>query len=59
MPYAIKKSGDDFKVVNKNTGHVFGTHPSKEKAKKQLAALYVHAPHESFKRRLTQIVESL
>jgi len=43
MPYGIRKSGDKYKVVNKETGRVFGTHPSKEKAKKQLAALYVHA----------------
>jgi hypothetical protein len=43
MPYGIRKSGDKFKVVNKETGRVFGTHSTKEKAKKQLAALYIHA----------------
>lgn len=43
MPYGVRKSGDKFKVVNKETGRVFGTHSSKEKANKQLAALYVHA----------------
>lgn len=43
MPYGIRKSGEKFKVVNKETGRVFGTHSTKEKAKKQLAALYIHA----------------
>jgi len=43
MPYGVRKSGDKFKVVNKETGRVFGTHSSKEKANKQLAALYIHA----------------
>lgn len=46
MPYGIQKSGTKFKVVNKQTGRVFGTHESQAKAKGQLAALYVHAnPH--------------
>ncbi|KKK68670.1 hypothetical protein LCGC14_2941710 [marine sediment metagenome] len=35
MPYAIRKRGDKWVVVNKNTGHVKGTHSSKEKAEKQ------------------------
>ena len=43
MPYGVRKSGDKFKVVNKETGRVFGTHSSKEKANKQLAALYINA----------------
>jgi hypothetical protein len=43
MPYGVRKSGDNFKVVNKETGRVFGTHSTKEKANKQLAALYINA----------------
>jgi hypothetical protein len=43
MPYGIRKSGEKYKVVNKKTGRVFGTHESEAKAKKQLAALYVNA----------------
>lgn len=39
MPYAIRKSGDKFKVVNKETGHVKGTHASREKAQKQVNLL--------------------
>jgi hypothetical protein len=46
MPYAVRKSGDKYKVVNKNTGRVYGTHDSKEKANRQLAALHIHT-HES------------
>ncbi len=43
MPYGIRKSGDKYKVVNKESGRVFGTHESEAKAKKQLAALYANA----------------
>jgi hypothetical protein len=46
MPYAVRKSGDKYKVVNKNTSKVYGTHDSKEKANRQLAALHIHT-HES------------
>ena len=50
MPWIISpsdpKAGPPFKVKNKLTGKVKGTHPSYERAKKQLAALYVHAPEE-------------
>lgn len=46
MPYAVRKSGSKYKVVNKNTGKVYGTHDSKEKANKQLTALHIHT-HES------------
>ena len=48
MPYAIKKSGAGFKVVNKKTGHAFSKKPmSKVKAKKQVAALHINVK-ESF-----------
>ena len=39
MPYALRKSGDKWKVVNSDTGHVKGTHSSKAKAQKQLNLL--------------------
>lgn len=38
-PYEIKKSGDTFQVVKSADGKVMGTHPSREAATKQLAAL--------------------
>jgi hypothetical protein len=48
MPYSIRKSGSGFKVVNKKTGHAFSKKPmTKEKAKKQEAALHINAK-ESF-----------
>ena len=39
MPFAIRKSGNSFQVVNSDTGDVKGEHDSEDKAKKQLAAL--------------------
>jgi len=41
-PYEIQQDGDKWKVVNKETGKVHGTHSSKAKAKKHLAALYAN-----------------
>ena len=35
MPYGIRKSGNKFKVVNKNTGNVKGTHNTRSSAEKQ------------------------
>lgn len=42
MPFGIRKSGDKYKVVNKHTGRVLGTHPSEDAAKKQLAAVNIN-----------------
>jgi hypothetical protein len=42
MPYAIHKSGTEYKVVSKDSGKTMGTHPTEEHAKKQLAALYAN-----------------
>jgi len=42
MPYAIKKRGSKYVVVNKESGRVFGEHSSKSKAMKQLRALYAN-----------------
>ena len=39
MPYAIRKSGSQWKVVNTDTGDVKGTHDSKAKAERQLRLL--------------------
>ena len=40
MPYGIKKvSGGRQAVYNKDTGKVYGRHPSREKAVKQIAAI--------------------
>ena len=40
MPYAIRKKGNKWLVVNKDTGKVKGTHDSKEKAEAQVRLLY-------------------
>ena len=47
MPYKIVQEGNKFKVVAQNTGHIAGTHPSKEKAQAQMAALYANEPEAS------------
>ena len=39
MPYAIRKKGDDFAVVNTETGKVKGTHDTKADAQKQINLL--------------------
>ncbi len=40
MPYKIKKVKNKWKVVNKETGRVAGTHSSKAKATSQMRLLY-------------------
>jgi len=42
MPYAIRKRGNKWVVVNKETGKVKGTHETREKALRHLRALYVN-----------------
>jgi hypothetical protein len=39
MPYAIRKRGKKWAVVNTETGKVKGTHDSKSKAQKQINLL--------------------
>jgi hypothetical protein len=39
VPYSIRKSDSQYKVVNK-AGRVFGTHRTKAKAERQVRALY-------------------
>ena len=40
MPYAIRLKGGKYQVVNKETGKIYGTHPSEKDARKQLRAIY-------------------
>lgn len=40
MPWRIEKRGSQYCVVKKDDGKKAGCHDSREKAKKQLAALY-------------------
>lgn len=47
MPFGIQKSKDKWKVVNKHTGRVLGTHDSESDAKKQLAAVQINYGKES------------
>jgi hypothetical protein len=51
MPYEIKKSGDNFVVVNQDTGKMVpgGSHPSKAKALAHMRALYANVPDASKK----------
>ncbi len=39
MPYSLRKVDGSWKVVNKETGHVKGTHSSMIKAKRQMNLL--------------------
>jgi hypothetical protein len=41
MPYKVVKHGSKYVVINKQTGHIKGTHSSKEKAIKQMRLLYM------------------
>ena len=53
MPYKLKKSGSGYKVTS--PGRSYSKHPmSKEKAKKQLAALHIHTK-ESAVPRMTEV----
>lgn len=39
MPYLVRKVGDKYAVVKKSDGKVIGTHPTAEKAMKQIIAI--------------------
>jgi hypothetical protein len=43
MPYAVRKRGSQYVVVNADTGRVFGRHSTKSKAERQKRALYANA----------------
>lgn len=57
MPWDTIRSGGKFKVVNKQTGRVAGTHPSKADAERQRKALYANAPEASIKSRVRKAVK--
>jgi len=40
MPYKVRKVKNKWKVVNKKTGRVAGTHDTKKKAESQMRLLY-------------------
>lgn len=44
MPFSIRKSGNEYCVVNSDTGDKKGCHPTKAKAVQQLKALYANVP---------------
>lgn len=58
MPYAKKKENNKWKVINKNTKKVFGTHDTEEKADKQIAALYANVKESNTIDEKTQLDES-
>jgi hypothetical protein len=59
MPYSIRKSGQGYKVTNKKTGKTYSKKPmSKEKAKKQIAALHINT-NESFEQTVIKLIEKL
>ena len=54
MPYKITKSGSKFKVMKKDGSKTFGTHSSRKKAKKQIAAFFtnLYRDHQPVKNKL-------
>ena len=48
MPWNVQRSGSKYEVVQSQTGRVVGTHPTKDQANAQLAALYANV-HDSKK----------
>jgi hypothetical protein len=42
MPWNVQRSGSKYEVVQSQTGRVVGTHPTKQEANAQLAALYAN-----------------
>lgn len=60
MPYKVKKSGGGYKVTSAKHPHGFSKKPlSKERARKQQAAIYANTHGESFARRLDAVLESI
>lgn len=57
MPYGMRKKGSKTQVYNKESGKVYGSHSSKEKAKKQLAALHIHTNESSRAPRMTEVFQ--
>src|SRR3972149_11136293 len=44
MPYEIRQMGAEFCVMKQGTAEKMGCHPTQEKARKQMAALYAREP---------------
>ena len=44
MPWRVQKKDGKFAVVKKDNGKVVGTHDTREKAEKQVRALYANEP---------------
>jgi len=44
MPAEIRKQGKRWQVYNPDTNEVYGTHPNRSAALKQLRALYANVP---------------
>jgi len=40
MPWDIRQRGSQYEVVQRDNGHVAGTHPTRSAAERQQAALY-------------------
>lgn len=60
MPWNIAKSGNGYKVRNKETGKTYSKKPlSKEKANKQMAAIYANYNESYFAEKLDIILERL
>ncbi len=51
MPYSVEKSGKKFVVKNTATGHVKGTHSTKEDAEAQMRLLQAIEHNPNFKPR--------
>jgi len=51
MPWAIRKRGNKWVVINSETGDVKGTHPNRQQAVQQMRALYANVPESRPKRR--------
>lgn len=57
MPYGTRKKGKMTQVFNKSSGKVYGTHSSKDKANKQLAALHIHTNECDEKPKMTEVFQ--
>jgi hypothetical protein len=59
MPYRVSKKGGGYKVTSPNHPQGFSKKPlSKERARKQQAAIYANAKAESLDGRLSAVMEA-
>lgn len=60
MPWNLSKSDGGYKVRNKGTGKTYSKKPmTKEKAKKQMAAMYANYNESTIAKRLDLLLERL